>query len=217
MTQTATSERPILFSAEMVRAILDGRKTQTRRVVKPQPSDAAVVARNSAYLCVQEPGDDRARTVQCPYAPGDLLWVREAWRAAPEYDNTKPIDIPDDAMIDYAADSDDCAGHFTWGRWRSPIHLPEHLARLPRLRITEVCVSRVQDISEADAIAEGVRRLGDWWAGEQHPVKKVPKSRESAVAAFRDLWNSINAKRGFGWDANPWVWAITFDIAEARR
>lgn len=171
------TERPIIFSGDMVRAILDGRKTQTRRVMKPQPSPADVF--------VGDHGLGMGPQFRCSYGQsGDRLWVRETW-ACECCGRT----------LEYRAVHGRCEGLSyradggTGGSsgWRSPIHMPRWASRLT-LDITEVRVQRVQEISEEDAVAEGV----DIWAD------------------FRPLWDSINAKRGFGWDVNPWVWALTF-------
>lgn len=197
--------RPILFSGEMVRAILDGRKTQTRRVLKPSWSRC---------LDLTDP-DDRARAVeQCPYGvPGDRLWVRETWadvnssegpallyradggmRTWHEFSETFGPDYGAGPSMDYVAYpgeyvmwwSDLLAGEPDH-RWRPSIYMPRWASRLT-LEVTEVRVERVQEVSEEDARAEGVG------------------TREQ----FIDLWGSINMKRGYGWAKNPWVWVVSF-------
>lgn len=195
-------EHPILFSASMVRAILEGRKTQTRRVVKPQPIAAKKYV--GGGFVEHRPnrtdgGKDRTAVgaPSCflarvsPYGgPGDRLWVRETWGIAG--------DMPHDpGYVEYRAD---CSGNFNEvgdlvPRWRPSIHMRREDSRIT-LEITDVRVQRVQDISEADALAEGCRSA----------------IRHSAV--FADLWDSINARRGFGWNANPWVWVLTFKRVE---
>ena len=185
------TERPIIFSGDMVRAILDGRKTQTRRVMKPQPSPADVF--------VGDHGLGMGPQFRCSYGqPGEHLWVRETMRG--EYSparNRYRVAYRDGGQTTWGnADAEWC-GAQDWytiagtsrqaTRWKPSIHMPRWASRLT-LEITEVRVQRVQEISEEDAVAEGV----DIWAD------------------FRPLWDSINAKRGFGWDANPWVWALTF-------
>jgi len=163
-------EKPILFSAAMVRAILDGRKTQTRRVVRPQ-------------LWLRE----NSRFVQKPkYQVGDILWVRETWQHWLN-DNGNPSG---DCM--YKADE---CGRNGIG-WKPSLFMPREACRL-FLKVTEVRAERLQDISEKDAIAEGVRsRLPD---------------NGIAQSEFQDIWDSINAKK-FPWESNPWVWVITFQI-----
>jgi hypothetical protein len=182
--------RPILFSGAMVRAILDGRKTQTRRIVKPQPEYAQ---RDGRLLRLEEINPDLWPTAtarllpSCPYgAPGDRLWVRETWRRA------------QDGVLYYRA----CTGDdsFDGNAWKPSIHMPRAYSRIT-LEITSVRVERVQDIGPGDAYAEGI--------SEVYP--------EHAVFAFRRLWDSINAERGYGWDANPWVWVVDFQRVEEGR
>jgi len=202
-------ERPTLFSGSMVRAILEGRKTQTRRVINPQPEghrDGAWRMETGApypiaafcfwHDIVEEKPDEE---VACPYgAECDRLWVRETWRAIPL------------GGIKYRADGTETGAH-----WKPSIFMPRWASRIT-LEITDVRVQRVQDISTDDVIAEGVdvfsslpvllpRKL----SGE----KLDHLAHEIAVSLYKKLWDSINAKRGYGWDANPWVWAITFKRA----
>ena len=163
-------ERPILFSAPMVQAILDGRKTQTRRIVKPAV-DAYVnelhgseLAKRAPYEIEPEDGfhpsigfgfsDDRSGIWRSPYGrPGDQLWVRETWAATCALDEDKPTDLSPDHDYWYRADdpSDDRIG-----RWRPSIHMPRWASRIDLL-VTGVRVQKLQDISEEDAKAEGLR------------------------------------------------------------
>lgn len=157
------TERPILFSGPMVRAILDGRKTQTRRVAKD-------------------------RDKPCKYGiAGDRLWVRETWQSAAAMG---VCHASDDYFVYRATDPDweTCEG---W-QWRPSIFMPRKASRIT-LEITDVRAERLQDITNKDARAEGLAR------GTVYPRMW-----------FEDLWDSINAKRGFGWDVNPFVWVITF-------
>ena len=206
MTTTATRERPILFSAEMVCAILDGRKTQTRRVVKPQPRDHGdqppmprwgySTDRKSSIVVSYPP--DVFLPKHCPYgAPGDLLWVREAWADLRGKGFGAPFAYRANALTHDGredADSKRCRTDFGV-KWKPSIHMPREASRLT-LRITEVRVERVQDISGEDSGAEGCQ------SGTRYE--------------FALLWDSINAKRGFGWDANPWVWAPTVTASRAK-
>ena len=181
------TERPIIFSAEMVLAILAGRKTQTRRKMKP-----AKVKRPKRWLI-----DDAAvNGLVCPYgAPGDTLWVRETWARHA-------------SGVDYAADFA-AVSRPQAGPWRPSIHMPRWASRIT-LRITDVRVERLQDISEDDAVAEGVAleryvpvsdSAGKHGSGEAEPT--------DPVAEYRDLWNHINGPDA--WEANPWVWVISFE------
>lgn len=189
------TERPILFSGTMVRAILEGKKTQTRRVIKPQPDDD----------CLND-GGWPITLEQCPYGvTGDRLWAREKWCM------TVGQPLSEQEPIRYAADFDPASR----GPWRPSIHMPRWASRIT-LEITDIRVQRVQEISEDDAKNEGLRRVTDglytYWRKDEWT--KGPAGFSSAVGAFRDLWDSINAKRGHVWDANPWVWAITFKVVK---
>ena len=192
-------ERPIIFSSEMVCAILKGEKTQTRRVIKPQPkvihalySDASIETN-----CIFEKREDQR--IHCPYgAPGDELWVRETWNVL-NSDGCSPRDItPQPDRVVYKANEDD-----QYPFWRPSIFMPRWASRI-QLLITDVRVERVRDISVEDAYAEGVRNpfYGRGTVGGDFSVVNV---------MFQDLWNSINAKRGHSWESNPWVWVIEFE------
>jgi hypothetical protein len=203
-------ERPILFSAPMVRALLEGRKTMTRRVVKPHrlwkchsicaPEKAA----DSWAVWFHYPETDRVgHLVDCPYGkPGDRLWVRETWACNPY----------DDRLWYRASESlPDSAEYGPLG-WRPSIFMPRAFSRIT-LEITDVRVQRLQEISEDDALAEGVeadrRGWKDYFGGES--------CLGFASTSFASLWDSINARRGFGWDANPWAWALSFRRIEAAE
>jgi hypothetical protein len=193
-------ERPILFSAAMVQAILDGRKTQTRRVVKPQPEISEHGNLKGEWLLRPLDGlllpklQDIA--IHCPYGqPGDRLWVRETW--APHDEHTMRQKNASECY--YRADDE--TSFSTDGKWRPSIHMPRWASRIT-LEVTGVCVERLQAISWGDAIAEGIRdpRRAAW---RVDPV-------EGCVAKYRELWDSLNASRGAGWDVNPWVWVVEF-------
>jgi len=181
-------EKPIIFNGEMVRAIIDGRKTQTRRVIKPQP--------NGAWAA---PG----RTM-CPYGqPGDRLWVRETW-SHPGNDSVCQYiyraDWIGDSHDNYVYDCYESQGCPVW---RPSIHMPKKAARI-WLEITGIRVKRVRAMMNRDAKAEGVRkyvRVGPDQDGLYY---------QDWVDPFKQLWDSINKKRGYAWDSNPWVWVIEF-------
>ena len=230
--ETATTEtpreRPIIFSGPMVRAILDGRKTQTRRVVKPQPPadrprhcwwDAPIYG----WTWDTEPTADWFK-VKSPYAVGMRLWVRETWQmmyATPDTwmggseveEDWGPIpERPDGRWADYAADGHD-------GPFRPSIHMPRWASRIT-LEITDVRVERVRDISRDDAFAEGVDRVDPYETNSELPPGMPACFRNyqtdgwfagDPVASFRTLWDSINGNRpGCSWADNPWVWVVSF-------
>lgn len=191
---TAVREKPIIFGAEMVRAILDGCKSQTRRVVKPGnlfDGKEAIVKRFP-------------RQSGCPYGePGGLLWVREAWRLPRSWDETPGGNVFADVEIKYDADGFVHAGvgDGCWGRYRHARFMPRKASRLT-LEITDVRVQRAHDISDTDAIAEGVGHGID-------PSYQWIQGR--AVNKFQSLWDCINGK-SHPWASNPWVWAMTFKM-----
>lgn len=197
-------ERPILFSGEMVKAILDGRKTQTRRVMKPQPiigEGGSMVDLGNGWAVLD---GIMAGEWNCPYGkPGDRLWVRETWRAGGIYaDIMKIADLNPaaDEHIHYRADEQDSGVDV----WRPSIHMPRWASRIT-LEVTDIRVERVQDISETDVGAEGIEStLTDPNTG--NVVERCPGDRW----AFAGLWDSINAKRGYSWESNPWVWVVEF-------
>ena len=187
--------RPILFSAPMVRALLAGTKTQTRRIVKPTkvPYGHWGVETRGARHELTHWDNDTAETslLTCPHGePGDQLWVRETWAEG----------IHQMADVDhwaYAAD------HFgvqqrLGERWKPSIHMPRAASRIT-LEITEVRVERLGDISEADAWAEGI---------DQAEVLSMGCTYGASVAAYSALWERINGPGS--WDLNPWVWALDF-------
>ena len=188
-------ERPILFSGPMVRAILVGAKTQTRRVVNPQPH----AVRDGLYGWKQVAGGgyevvwnalqmsgSQALSEYCPYGkPGDQLWVRETWRVnGNEHDYAAAG--PD--KVFYRADED----WNTDAGWRPSIFMPRWASRIT-LEVVSVRAQRLQDISHADGSAEGFDSLD----------------------GFALLWDRINEKRGYGWQDNPWVWAVEFRAVKA--
>jgi len=235
-------DRPILFSGEMVLAILDGRKTQTRRVVKGLPlddiGDPLDITGPEWYEPIKidrhgdeypgEPifgiyGDDWG--VACPYGgPGDRLWVREAFMVGPSIPGTdysgslSGYQLKDDDWIEYKATP---PHRHPGGPWRPSIHMPRWACRII-LEITAVRVERVQQIGEDDALAEGVRipvRINQQ-TGERRILRDVLSPAldhpSPVICAFGSLWDSINAKRGYGWDINPWVWVVEFKVIKAR-
>ena len=216
------TERPIIFSAPMVRALLDDRKTQTRRAVKPQPLNIVPFIGVGGLptwefgTCAHHHGVID-RHIKCPFGqPGDRLWVRETFAIVPRtayacsdgVQQTLRPDDPHDAAI-YRADWSRSNGGI---QWRPSIHMPRWASRI-NLEITSVRVERLQDISEADAKAEGVCELpgqaaerGCWWSGDVGAGAAL--HGRTPFVGYRLLWEHINGARS--WDANPWVWVIEF-------
>ena len=216
-------ERPIIFNDEMVRAILDGRKTQTRRVIKPQPPECTengtpYTGWQKTTLPCKEGFDitafiDNPKYIgECPHGkPGDRLWVREMWSGDYCYQKEPPsqrvsVMTPDGPMLResiwYWADGQPEYGD--WERPRPSIHMPRWASRIT-LEITNVRVERVKDISEEDAVAEGVH-------GEREALAAGMSWYDKPRRAFRSLWQSIYGTNS--WSDNPWVWVIEFRRVE---
>jgi hypothetical protein len=228
----------------MVRAILEGRKTMTRRVIKPQPCKGFEPYPDYGGCGPFSDGhygfcDDEGHDHFCPYGqPGDRLWVRETWDFRPWGDGK--------VRIAYGADGEQTEATpppgwnptiYNYERWRPSIFMPRWASRIS-LEVTAVRVEHVQDISEEDAKAEGVEQQADGAWFDYNPASSLrdgfaaigacPSTRAihetrmhigndygtmDARTSFRSLWDSINAKRDYGWDANPWVWVIGFPRA----
>ena len=185
-------ERPMLFSAPMVRAILKGLKTQTRRVAKPvRHPDLGNVYAPGALMLEREPQHVINRA--CPYGqPGDRIYVRETFSHFERNENFK-----EGCECFYRADGECVALQ----PWRPAIHMPKWAARI-WLEITGVRVERLQEISEADALAEGAR----------FELASIDSVRIGATASFLSGFRNIWESTGGDWDANPWVWAIDFKV-----
>lgn len=192
------NERPILFSTPMVKAILDGRKTMTRRVMKPQPEEGA-------YLHHYE-DDGIAFANPCVfhkyrYVVGDRLWVRETFHIVPPN------------MIFYKTDPENKAKT----GWKPSIFMPRCASRIT-LEITSIKVERLQDITEDDAIKEGIPDKYSSYSNEYQiwsESRKKYLSGHTAIKVFEQLWNSINGKK-YPWAADPWVFAIEFKRVENK-
>lgn len=216
--------RPILFNSEMVKAILEGRKSQTRRIVKPQPKVfyGLVKKLNNLYLQCARIFRDNRPGIKSPYGIiGDRLWVRETfaiecndgyqdvyvtpekplgpvrWFEEQDLENPKYFECPrykasePDTVL--GEEEDDM-------KWKPSIHMPRWASRIT-LEITDIRVERAQEIGESDARAEGLR-----YDERNHldPIGYSAKDR------FKTLWDSINKKRGYSWESNPWVWVVEF-------
>lgn len=223
------TDRPMSFSGPMIRALIDGRKTQHRLPLKRLRRFGAIrefgPSTTRGYDWQFRDRDGRWNDLRdaelrgaLPYAPGDRLWVREPFRLPAVDDFYSPSEVGKMALqagyakpwsaIQFEADG----RRINWqpdygepGRLRPSIHMPRWASRIT-LIVTDVPVQRLQEISEEDAEAEGARPAFSYpgWDG----VSSVPCYRWG----FHDLWDSLNAKRGLGWDANPWVPAISFTV-----
>ncbi len=187
-------ERPILFSGPMVRAIMEGQKTQTRRVIglaqfgrsdTPGYGWTFRGTRNGGRGHLWQDFRHEQMLRLCKFGtPGDRLWVRET------FSDSEPVFYRADGI---ANDSD--------MRWKPSIFMPRELSRLT-LEIVAVRVERVQDISHDDAVAEGCFRI--------EPCAEYPHGNAWGRLGFSHLWDTINAVRGHGWENNPWVWVVEF-------
>lgn len=194
------ADRPIIFSGPMVRALLAGRKTQTRRILKPQPPE-------------WRPGEMRWRV-------GDRLWVREHWSGLHAFQSTKPNErhsfVGDGypylrEEIWYWADGAPDAGD--WEHPRPSLHMPRYASRLT-LTVTDIRVQRVQDISGDDARAEGIYWSGifEGWTSGVGVDESVDFHQRLPVRCFEKLWRRINGNEA--WDTNPWIAALTFAVEQ---
>jgi len=233
---SVVKERPILFNGAMVRAILEGQKTVTRRVMKPQPGvdqhgfmrwqhKGVLIAEQNAAWAPFEKGFPAAISDGllwlCPYGkPGDRLWVRETWSPDPEDDGTwgytqwagckgSPLtDIPKRFQK-----PEHCIHRASWGGadlvWRPSIHMPRWACRI-LLEVIAVRVERLQDISEKQAEAEGVN--GEPCDHARQACSDICCWGDTAKGAFGFLWESLNGQGS--WNANPWVWVVEFKRIE---
>lgn len=194
-------ERPIIFSSEMVRAILEGRKTQTRRVIKPQP----VLLPDWGEMEYKGEVYSLLPRRFCPYGrEGDRLWVKEAWRVGRVDRNT--IWYRDDSFMALAESADDLAGRKLGDQWKSARFMFRWASRIT-LEVSGVRVERVQDIWIEDAVAEGLEVVQ---RGGYRAFKGAERLHSMPTDAFASVWDSINARRGYAWESNPWVWVVEF-------
>ena len=238
--------KPIIMSTEDVLALLDGRKTMARMPIKPQPTywdegeriydkDSIVGPELYSPICVDKDGeqypgeevygiysDNGEYGCEAPFQPGDVLWVRETWRMQ-NYGYDPETGEYEGREYQYRANFTD-EENACYGRrggcapckWRPSIFMPREAARI-FLKVTDVRVERVQEITAADAVREGVARgwglnnveclAGGCYNGD---FEKSCALCDVPVEGFRQLWNGINAKRGFSWSNNPFVWVIEF-------
>ena len=217
--------KPVLFNTEMVKAILEGRKTSTRRIIKPQPkqpvplgfiSDSTDGKRIGYYGWGQDKYGGIIDIAKPPYRAGDILYVRETWRK-------KTIDKAGHIEIQYKADFNEeelaCYGKrggYAPCKWKPSIHMPKVAARI-FLKVTDIKVQRLQDITEREVLKEGIKRY--------HFNMNMPDAYGDTLytdhkLAFKTLWNSTVNKKDidvYGWDADPYVWIIEFQRIEKEK
>lgn len=186
---------PILFNMKMVRAILDGRKSCTRRIIKPQPQGYFEVSEEPLYIYDT---DGKQGKITPPYQPGDILYVRETWKQAPNgyyyYEDWQKDDIADVT------------------KWKPSIHMPKEAARI-WLKVTNVRVERLQEITRLSVQKEGIEVDPKECAGKFDFITEL-------FLLFQELWDSTIKKSdldSYGWDANPYVWVIEFERCEKPK
>jgi hypothetical protein len=225
------TERPILFSGPMIRAILAGQKTVTRRILNPQPPAWATQVGRTMFT---KPGHLSARghhpelgstaetSIKGRFARGDLLWVRETWMPDPPIDDTwastewSGCGRQAKLIPEQFRKPEYCLYAASWTgldpRWVPSIHMYRWASRIT-LEVTGVTVERLQDITEEQAKAEGVTPLGPSLGADQR-IAGEDRGRTHGThphtLALAVLWDDLNADRGFGWITNPWVWAVSF-------
>lgn len=189
---------PILFNMEMVRAILDGRKSCTRRIIKPQPQGYFEVSEEPLYIYDT---DGKQGKITPPYQPGDILYVRETWKQAPNgyyyYEDWQRNNIADVT------------------KWKPSIHMPKKATRI-WLKVKDVKIERLQDVTEDGAKAEGAIDNRGFIHSPENEYDRIHTAKEH----FIKIWNSTIKKSDldrYGWDANPWVWVIEFERCEKPK
>ncbi len=211
-TQAPTKERGWPAYAHEVCAILDDRQTQFRRVVKPQPKNW------NGYIEGNPHYGGGPEYSFCPFGkPGDRLWLKEEWAM----DQVHHLRYPrhgNELFTRWFAADESRAGPTNCndqrGEWRSSVYMPRWAARI-NVEVTDVRVERVQDISDDDAELEGIDMHDCMSAGEMRQYYKCGEfTAEYPSLVFEQLWDSINKKRGFGWDVNPFVWCVSFERIE---
>lgn len=207
---------PILFSTEMVQAILDGRKTMTRRTCKRQPLDHEIYTNyKDGTFNINGPDFD-SNDIKCPYGQvGDVLWVRETFNSDYSFKNYKGKPVAPGIL--YKATAENLPSKSD--KWKPSLFMPKEACRI-FLKVTNIRVERLQDISRDDAIAEGILYLhenwqkvsripGSWFDYKRKSFASLSSGKISPTMSFFSLWESINGKESL--NSNPWVWVIEFE------
>lgn len=222
--------KSILFNTEMVRAILDGRKSCTRRLVKPQPDEKHAFplgfvidsTEKKKVGCFEFGINEYGGSMQCakpPYQPVDILYVRETWQYLYELDENEQV-IEDTGKYYYAATDtipfdtyvDENGVKHDHAPWRPSIHMPKEAARI-WLKVTDVRVERLQDITEDGAEAEGAIDNRGFIHSPENEYDRIYTAREHFIGIWDRTIKKSDLDR-YGWDANPWVWVIEFEWCE---
>lgn len=204
-------EKPIIFQTHLAAQIVKGIKTETRRVIVPQPYAATcgkappAELTDAAIRMTLEEGEK-------PYAPGDLLWAKEKWRISSFIDHEPSINVTyGDKTSSWKRVTPEIFEKYGQSRWdwRSGRFMPKWACRL-WLEILEIWPERVQEITGDAAVREGVVYLPESKAFNFLSQELQDEYRNAALGMFRETWDILNKKRGFGWKTNPWVWVIKF-------
>ena len=204
--------KPIIFSTPMVEAILDGRKTQTRRVVKRNiVNQFDIDTDDSVYAFVEQATGDSYDPIDvAPYAVGDILWVRETF-AKIDHRFGGDLEQGGYAYVYRASENGRTWERETEGwKWKPSIHMPKEAARI-FLKVTDVRVERLQNITEEDARAEGCVDTRGFIFSPDNEYAKPP---QSARSSYIELWDTLNAKRGYSFESNPFVWVCEFEVTK---
>jgi len=229
------AEKPILFSTEMVRAILDGRKMQTRRIIKPQPK---TIERDPKKRVPEAFWVDNQRWIKPPYQSGDILWMRETWQHFCLNRNTIPNRFAGHSDYCYRSTvGNDCCGEGGCKKWRPSIHMPREAARL-FLTVKNVRVERVQDITPFDCRAEGILfrpfngafpHFEEWLIKDYHTLwdsiysEPIPLYEDEKIVSYYSCpWEDVQETcifKGKPWViySNPWVWVTEFEMLTAHE
>jgi len=203
--------KPVIFSSDEIAAINAGRKTMFRMPVKTTAEHLYKAVGGLCGFFMDRPVGDRANLIKAPYQIGDILWVRETWQHAYDLDENDQ-EIEGTGRYLYAAT--DTSPFGSWVRddgshtetmpWCPSVHMPREAARL-FLRVTGVKVERLQDINHDDCLCEGLAECGG---------HSKEEDCDCIIMSYAKIWNALNAKRGHGWDKNPWVFAHTIERTE---
>jgi hypothetical protein len=197
--------KPILFSTPMVQAILDGRKTQTRRVIKPQPLDVVTYAVQRVWY---------PEVIKCSYEVGDVLWVRETFQIT---DFLHPTDENYGYIYKASSNGTEWETNSKDWKWKPSIFMPKEACRL-FLQVKNIRVELLQEITEEDAIAEGIKPSEDFaglyflYGSTKNYGRITRTDYVDPIKSFHSLWLSINGPTS--WVKNPWVWVIEFEKIE---